>query len=323
MLETVVTPSTIRAIEAGGSASPMWQDIATSGFLDALIPHELGGAGLSLREIEPLIEALGARAVPLPVAETMVARALLRRLGVDVPDGPIVMVPEIVQSVPCGLVAEHVLLRSGDEMILCNVCDLTVTPTGVSYSLSARFSEATKGTKLSLSANDVRAVAAVLRASLIAGAAGRLCKMTAAYASARVQFGKPIGSQQAVQHTLAVMAEDMIACRIAAQLAAAQGIDVTLAAAAMAKITASVAAARMAASAHAVHGAIGISEEYDLHLLTRRLHEWRLADGSEGYWSRVLGNYRLQREDNSVIWMQQSIWEGPVAPSLDYSPAVA
>lgn len=36
-------------------------------------------------------------------------------------------------------------------------------------------------------------------------------------------------------------------------------------------------------------GAIGISEEYDLQLLTRRLHEWRLADGSEGYWEDLLG----------------------------------
>lgn len=308
MLEAAVTPAAIRALEAGGSASSMWQEIATSGFLDALIPHEQGGASLSLGEIEPLVEVLGARAVPLPVSETMVARALLRRLGGAVPDGPIVLAPEIAQPVPCGLLAEHVLLRSGDDMILCNVSDLAVIPTGVSYSLSARFSAPTKGTKLSIPPEDIRAVAAVLRASLIAGAAGRLCEITTTYASARVQFGKPIGSQQAVQHMLAVMAEDMIACRIAAQLAAAQGIDVTLAAAAVAKITASAAAPRIAASAHAVHGAIGISEEYDLHLLTRRLHEWRLADGSEGYWSRVLGDFRLQRQDSSVNWMRENIW---------------
>jgi acyl-CoA dehydrogenase len=48
----------------------------------------------------------------------------------------------------------------------------------------------------------------------------------------------------------------------------------------------------VAAIAHAVHGAIGISEEYDLQLLTRRLHGWRLADGSEGYWAGVLGELR-------------------------------
>lgn len=310
MLEAVATPSAIRAIEGCGSASSMWQEIAASGFLDAMIPHEQGGAGLSLREIEPLVEALGARAIPLPVSETIVARALLRRCGAPVPEGPIVLATEIAQPITCGLLAEHVLLRSGNEIILYSFNDLAVMPTGVAYSLSARFSPHTKGTKLPIPAKSVHAIAAVLRASLIAGAAARLCEMTTAYASARVQFGKPIGNQQAVQHMLAVMAEDMIACRIAAQLAAEQGIDVTLAAAAMAKITTSAAAPRIAASAHAVHGAIGISEEYDLHLLTRRLHEWRLADGSEGYWSRVLGDFRLQGEESSVNWMRENIWQG-------------
>ena len=45
----------------------------------------------------------------------------------------------------------------------------------------------------------------------------------------------------------------------------------------------------MASIAHAVHGAIGITTEYDLQLYTRRLHEWRMAHGSEAYWNLVLG----------------------------------
>jgi acyl-CoA dehydrogenase len=63
--------------------------------------------------------------------------------------------------------------------------------------------------------------------------------------------------------------------------------------AAIAKHGASLAAGQVAAIAHAVHGAIGISEEYDLQLLTRRLHGWRLADGSEGHWAGVLGGLRM------------------------------
>ena len=45
-----------------------------------------------------------------------------------------------------------------------------------------------------------------------------------------------------------------------------------------------------------VHGAIGISEEHDLHLYTRSLYEWRMADGSDGYWSRILGRARLDSD---------------------------
>lgn len=308
MLDAAAPPAVVRAIEAGQSAAPLWQEIAESGFLDALVAEDHGGAGLSLADIEPLIEALGARAVPLPVAETMVARALLAAAGVVAPEGPIVLVTALAQPVPCGLVAEHALVDSGDALILCGIADLSPTSTGVSHSLAARLSGMPQGATLPRPAAGLRAIAAVLRASLIAGAAAHLCDVTTAYASERVQFGKPIGRQQVLQQMLAIMAEDMIACRIAAQLGTAQGIDVRAAVAATAKITTSSAAPRIAASAHAVHGAIGISEEYDLQLLTRRMHEWRMADGSEGYWSQILGTARLAGPQTSADWVRQSVF---------------
>lgn len=124
--------------------------------------------------------------------------------------------------------------------------------------------------------------------------------MTAAYANERHQFGKPIGRQQALQQQMAVMAEDMVACRLAAQLGCADAFPPLAGAAAIAKSVTGAAAPRIAATAHAVHGAIGISEEYDLQLFTRRLHEWRLADGSEGWWNRLLGAARLDDVRGSV-----------------------
>ena len=308
MLEAAVPAAVVRAIEAGETPMPLWQDIAGSGFLDALVAEEHGGAGLSPGQIEPLIEALGARAVPLPVAETMVARALLASVGIAAPQGPIVLVTSLAQAVPCALVAEHALVDSGEELVLCAIGDLSPAPTGVAHSLAARLSGTPEGASLPRPAAGLRAIAAVLRAALIAGAAARLCAMTTAYAAERVQFGKPIGRQQALQQMLAIMAEDMIACRIAAQIGMAQGIDVPLAVAATAKITTSAAVPRIAASAHAVHGAIGISEEYDLQLLTRRLHEWRMADGSEGYWSQMLGAARLAGPRTSVDWVRESVF---------------
>ncbi|MFD2577642.1 acyl-CoA dehydrogenase family protein [Novosphingobium colocasiae] len=154
----------------------------------------------------------------------------------------------------------------------------------------------------------LRPLAATVRAALIAGAAARLTEMSTNYCNERVQFGKPIGRQQSVQHMLAVMAEDMIACRIAAEIGLSKGLDMPIAVAATAKATTSAAATRIAASAHAVHGAIGISEEYDLQLLTRRLHEWRLADGSEGYWAAQLGKQRLANSASSIDWVRDHIF---------------
>ena len=71
---------------------------------------------------------------------------------------------------------------------------------------------------------------------------------------------------------------------------AAGGGDVPpFAACAVAKARTSEAAVQVAAIAHALHGAMGVTEEYDLQLSTRRLHEWRMAHGSETHWHRELG----------------------------------
>jgi acyl-CoA dehydrogenase len=300
MLEALSPPATVRAIETGDSAQALWSAIAESGFLDALVPEARGGAGLPLAEVGALWQALGRYAMPLPVGETMIARALLA----DAPDGPIAFATagggrEVV--VPFGRVAEHVLIEEGGQLYLIAAQG---APTDVFGSTALRMSPLFDKAVGSAPEGGLRAIAATLRAALIAGAADRLTTMTATYANERVQFGKPIGKQQALQQQMAVMAEDMVACRIAAQLGCAGGLPPGLAAAATAKSITSTAAPRLAATAHAVHGAIGISEEYDLQLYTRRLHEWRLADGSESYWNRLLGAARLADARGSVDYVR-------------------
>lgn len=330
MLVSAAPAEAIRAVEGGDTAraAAMWQDVAASGFLDALVPESAGGAGLTLADAEPLIEAVGAAALPLPLAETMVARALLAQAGVAAPEGPVALVTSLAQPVPCALVASHALIDTGTALVLAELAALSPVATGVKSALSARISAPTGGVEVARPADGLRPIAAVIRAALIAGAAARLTDMATGYANERVQFGKPIGKQQVLQQMLAVMAEDMIACRIAAQLgcsqagsaqagsaqagsalaSSTQGIAVPLAVAATAKATASAAAPRIAATAHAVHGAIGISEEYDLQLLTRRLHEWRLADGSEGFWAQALGTARLSSDQGTVEWVRAEVF---------------
>ena len=306
MLETLSTPAAVRAAEAGESVDALWRGLAESGFLDALVTEERGGAGLALADVGPLWLALGRHAVPMPVGETMIARALLP----DAPEGPIALAvarPGVEIVVPCGRTATHVLLEMDGVLHLVEAAG---EPTGLFGSLAARMRwDAAPGRGLNVAppAGGLRVLGAILRAALIAGAADRLTAMTAAYAGERVQFGKPIGRQQALQQQMAVMAEDMVACRIAAQLGCAEGLPPSLVAAATAKSVASAAAGRIAATAHAVHGAIGISEEYDLQLYTRRLHEWRLADGGESYWNRLLGAARLRDPQGSVDYVRENL----------------
>lgn len=281
LIEDVCAPAAIRAIEAGESANDMWQAFSDSGFLDALVAEDAGGAGLSLADAAPLIALLGAHAVPLPVADTMIARALLAKAGVDAPEGPIVLATG-AGAVPFAAVASHSLSGTYEAPV---VSVAQVARTGVHHDVD--------GYVAGVDGKALRPVAAVLRALLISGAAGRVMDMTVAYANDRNQFGKPIGKQQAVQQQLSVLAEQAVAARIAAAIGARSGLPPRLADAAVAKHGASLAAGQVAAIAHAVHGAIGVSEEYDLQLLTRRLHGWRLADGSESYWAQVLGELRM------------------------------
>ena len=67
-----------------------------------------------------------------------------------------------------------------------------------------------------------------------------------------------------------------------------------------AKLACCDAAERAVAIAHAVHGAIGVTEEYDLQLYTRRLHEWRGAHGAETYWNRIVGHAMLVSDAQHV-----------------------
>jgi acyl-CoA dehydrogenase len=257
MLENACSPDVVRAIDAGGDDAALWAVLSASGFLDAMVPQAAGGAGLSLNDITPLLIALGRYAVPVPVAETMMARALLAEAGLDYSDGPITV------------------KQQGSELVFGEV-------------------------RLAAPQCGWRAIAATIAAAAISGAAERVLDMTVAYANDRVQFGKPIGKQQAVQQQLALMAELTIACRIAAQTACAERLLPDYLKAAMAKQVTSEAASQIANIAHAVHGAIGISADYDLQLYTRRLHAWRLADGSESYWAREIGRVRLGAAQSSV-----------------------
>nr|WP_087573956.1 acyl-CoA dehydrogenase family protein [Sphingomonas sp. CDS-1] len=301
------TPQQIRALEAGGSSREIWAAFEESGFLNALVAEEAGGFGLAFSEVAPLFLALGSHAVPVPVAETMVARALLGAAGVALPEGAIVLAnPSGVQGglISAATLASHVLADLGDRLALFDIGQLDVTKPMIHGSLAAHIAippTIPAQAEIERPEAGLRAVAAVLRAAQIVGAARRVLDMTVAYAGERVQFGKPIGKQQAIQQNLAVMAEQAVMANMAAQMGCAEGIAPRIEVAAIAKQITSAAAVEIANMAHAVHGAIGISEEYDLQLFTRRLHEWRMADVSEGWWAGILGHRRLLSEERSSI----------------------
>lgn len=127
-------------------------------------------------------------------------------------------------------------------------------------------------------------------ASLQLGVVEEALRRAAGYLGEREQFGRPIGRFQAVQQQMALMAELVVQATIGAELAF-DGDDLLPdpVRAACAKQVASANALQCVAIAHAVHGAIGVTEAYDLQLFTRRLRAWAAEWGGAHHWAAVLG----------------------------------
>ncbi|MGH8761580.1 MAG: acyl-CoA dehydrogenase family protein, partial [Burkholderiales bacterium] len=69
-----------------------------------------------------------------------------------------------------------------------------------------------------------------------------------------------------------------------------------------AKIRTGEAAGQACAIAHQVFGAIGFTEEHELHQFTKRLWSWRDECGNEAFWSRELGNRILAGDAGQTLW---------------------
>ena len=303
ILKDQCTPAVVRAIEAGGSPAALWRAVEEAGFLELLAPEDAGGAALSLPDLYEVLAMLGRYAVPVPLGQSMVVRALLGG-GQAAPPGMITLAASCSRDgagrihcplTPYGIVAGTVLAADADGLLLLPVADAQREGVGVHGSLVASLTwPAGSGVRVTGDPLALSVFAAALHAAMMAGAMTRVFELTLQHCNDRQQFGKSLGKFQAVQHQLSVMAEQVAAACVAAEAAFdTHTAAPSLLAAAVAKSRTSEAATLVAATSHALHGAIGITQEYDLQLWTRRLHEWRMAHGCEAYWNLVVGRQVL------------------------------
>ena len=306
------TPQVVRAIEEGGrtaeATTDLWEQLEATGLADALLSEDAGGAGLGLGQVFGVLEQCGAHALPLPLGDTLVARALLAQAGVARPAGSIALARGErlgdggvrCALVRTGQVAQSVLVQAGGEWRLLGTEGAQASPQALALDAALAWS-ATQVQAAPVvavdAALDARTLQAAVVAAQMAGALQAVFDRTLQYANERQQFGRPIGKFQAIQHQLAVMSEHVFAARMAAQLGCSgAGIMPDRLRVATAKARCSEAALVVSELAHAIHGAIGFTEEYDLQLFTRRLHAWRQTAGSEAYWYGVAGEALLHHQ---------------------------
>jgi len=277
------------------------------------VPDSAGGAGLGWQDAWGVLFAAGRHGVPFPVAQTLFGRACLAHCQHDIPNTPLALAGAITHQadgvlsarlVQGALLASHVLLQDQETVYLLPVDRAEQEAVGGSGSFDAhltwRGGVVTQAVIGTLPRETVAHGLALGLAVLMAGACDRILEMTLTYANDRVQFGKPIGRLQAVQQQITEMAERVYGVRMATQLGCQSRAEAAWQpqpnSAALAKSQASAAAVRIANVAHAVHGAIGVTQEYDLQLYTRRLYEWNRAGGGAKYWSARLGRAAFDGE---------------------------
>jgi 3-oxocholest-4-en-26-oyl-CoA dehydrogenase alpha subunit len=138
-------------------------------------------------------------------------------------------------------------------------------------------------------AGELEARGALSRVILAAGALAAMSQMTIDYTNDRRQFGKPVATFQAVQLHLVTVAQAAVRAQMAADVAV-RSLDrgdfhVAIAAARVVVDDAITVGTR---AAHQAHGAMGVTRDYPLQYLTRRLWSWRHEWGTTTYWRRQL-----------------------------------
>ena len=337
MLTELCGPEVVTAAEDGILACALWEALEESALTRAWIPETLGGPGTSLADGFAVVRLAGTHAVPAPLAETLLAGWLASDAGLEVPEGPLTVVPVDGASsirlqddalsgsaarVPFGCVCGHlvVVFESGDlgntkkGVAIVDRAACTIEP---GTSLAGEPSDtvifdgavpiARSAPGAANHAERLRRMGAVMRAEQMAGALEGCLEQSLRYAADRRQFGRPIAKFQAVQHNLAVLAGEVAAATTSADAAvsaiARHGIedDRTFLAVATAKIRGGQAAGAGAGIAHQVHGAMGFTREYSLQHRTRRLWAWRDEFGPETVWAIELGRHVAQR-GGDALW---------------------
>jgi alkylation response protein AidB-like acyl-CoA dehydrogenase len=276
LLTSADTVAAARAWADGDHAPGLavWRRLADQGVNALLVPEDAGGLGASATELVIALEAIGRHGVPGPWVESVayLPTALAEAAGADdllaaLAEGSVATVAAPPQA-PYALdadVAHHVLLADGDGLRCANASEQL---TSVDRTRRLHRVAPDGGAPVVAGPPSGRAfdMAALATAAQLLGAGERLLADSVSYVQQRRQFGRPIGSYQAIKHHLADVRIALDFVRPLVDGAALAGDDTRRRDVSAAKVAASDAAHLAARTALQVHGAIGYTAELDLSL---------------------------------------------------------
>jgi alkylation response protein AidB-like acyl-CoA dehydrogenase len=285
-----VTPEARRAIGQlpGAVDRDLWRGLGDMGIFALTLPEADGGVGLGLAEATLLFEELGRAAVPGPLIGTFLAAGLGAEISAGAARGD-----AVVGLTPAGQPAlvEHASALDALLVVAGDGVSITARPTGsrrvdrpldpltpVDVVDALPAGRAVGGPEV---AARLRAAGGLLAAALQVGLADAAVTLATAYAKERTQFGRVIGTFQALKHLLADAQVGVEVARAAVQAAGVELDDAggAVGAEASGRAHRAVDAARIVASRAAdratrvciqVHGGMGFTWELDAHLYLKR-----------------------------------------------------
>ncbi|MCB0948350.1 MAG: acyl-CoA/acyl-ACP dehydrogenase [Mycobacterium sp.] len=278
LVEKHASPEAVRAAMSSdqGYDDSLWQMLCEQvGAAALVVPEKLGGAGGELADAAVALEELGRALVPTPLLGTTLAELAL--LSADAPDvealealaagssiGTVVFDPGYVVN---GDIADVVIAADGDT--LTRWTSFTAAP-AVSMDPTRRLARVDPTQTARIGADTgLLQMAAILLAAEQIGAAAKCLDLTVQYTKDRVQFGRPIGSFQALKHRMADLYVAVQSARAVVDEAVGSPSPTT---ANLARVAASEAFSKVAAEAVQIHGGIAITWESDIQLYFKRAH---------------------------------------------------
>lgn len=305
--------SSARVRAAQGFDAELWAAMVDQGWTGISVAESLGGVGLGTVEAAVLLEQAGGHVAPVPLTQQLIALEALA----DTHWGPSLLAGELVGAVartaldlhPDGTVsgrpepviygarADVLVVPAGDELVAVDITgiereaqpamDLTreLAWVGLDHAPAV-----VVGGPAEVASHLQRG--AVYHSAEMLGGAEAVMRLAVDYAKDREQFGRPIGSFQAVKHRCADMLVDVEGMRSAVYHAAwalGAGDPEAPVAAATAKVWCSDAGLRVAESSLQVHGGIGFTWESDVHLYLKRAQLDSVAFGDARHHRARLG----------------------------------
>jgi alkylation response protein AidB-like acyl-CoA dehydrogenase len=278
LVEKHASPAAVREAMAsdGGYDETLWKLLCEQvGAAALVVPEEFGGATGELADAAVVLEELAKGLVPTPLLGTTLAELAL--LADDEPDA------EALEGLAEGTKIGAVVFDA-DYVVNGDVADVVVAADGTTLTRWTRFTSH-KADAMDLTrrlarlepqdTTDIGAdpgladTAAILVAAEQIGAATKCLDLTVDYTKDRVQFGRPIGSFQALKHR---MADLFVAVQSAKAVVDDAIADPSPTSAALARVAASEAFSKVAAEAVQMHGGIAITWEHDIQLYFKRAH---------------------------------------------------